>query len=122
MKNILNCIVCYCALILLGCQKEENNFLSVPTTASVEYRVSGTAATVDLTISNSSEGTEQYSDISLPWSLKFTGAKGNFIYVSAQNNGQSGTVTSTIYINGQSFKTATSSGAYVIATASGSVP
>ena len=88
----------------------------------VEYRVTGTALTVDLTIENEDGGTSQYSDQSLPWSYSYTGRTDNFVYVSAQNQGATGTVTATIYIDGDVFKTSTSSGAYVIATASGSIP
>ena len=46
---------------------------------------------------------------------------GTFVYVSAQNNQASGTVVVTIYRDGEVFKTSTSMGAYVIATASGSL-
>jgi hypothetical protein len=88
----------------------------------VEYRVTGTALTVDLTIENSNGGTSQYSDEPLPWSYSYTGRSDDFVYVSAQNQGDTGTVTATIYIDGDVYKTSTSSGAYVIATASGSIP
>ena len=41
---------------------------------------------------------------------------------TGQNNNNSGDVTVTIKRDGSVFETATSSGAYVIATASGSIP
>lgn len=70
---------------------------------------------------NAEGGTSQYSDVAVPWSTSFSSNKGNFVYISAQNQGQSGTVTVSIISNGTTFKTSTSSGAYVIATASGSL-
>lgn len=45
---------------------------------------------------------------------------GTFVYISAQNQCDSGDVTVRIYKRGNVFKQASSSGAYVIATASGS--
>jgi len=41
--------------------------------------------------------------------------------ISAQNNGSRGSITVTIYVNGKIFRTSTSSGAYVIASADGAV-
>jgi hypothetical protein len=74
---------------------------------------------------NAGGNTEQLSDVPLPWFTSFTVEVEKygyfFVYVSAQNQGSSGTVTATIYRDGSVFETATSSGAYVIATASGSI-
>lgn len=91
------------------------------TSYDVEYKVTGSASKVDITIENEDGGTSQYHDVPVPWSYTFKGEVGDFVYVSAQNQGQSGTVTATIYRDGETFKTSTSSGAYVIATASGSL-
>jgi hypothetical protein len=91
------------------------------TSYDVEYKVTGTAIKVDITIENEDGGTSQYDDVSVPWSYAFKGEPGDFVYVSAQNQGQTGTVTATIYRDGEIFKTSTSSGAYVIATASGTL-
>lgn len=111
-------------VLILGCKKEDEsiNESNGPVSHNVEYRVTGTAPTIDVTLSNATGGTEQYSDRGLPYSYSFMGVSGKFIYISAQNNGQTGSVTSAIYINGNLYKTATSSGAYVIATSSGSIP
>ena len=87
----------------------------------IKYVVSGTAKTVDVTISGQKESTEQFSNVIVPWHYSFTGYSGDFIYVSAQNNGEKGTVTVTILRDEKEIKTATSDGAYVIATASGSI-
>jgi len=85
----------------------------------VMYEITGTAQTVDVTLSNATGGTEQYSIVRLPKKYIYTSFVDRFAYISAQNRGTSGTVTVSIYLNGELFKTSSSSGAYVIATASG---
>lgn len=97
-------------LLLSACKKEEDK---------IRYEVH--CGTCDLTYSNSSENTEQRS-MSGFWSYDFSGTSGQFVYISAQNNANSGTVSVQILRNGGVMKSASSSGAYVIATASGSVP
>ena len=92
-----------------------------PTTTSVVYEIVGTAKSVSITLSNPTGGTEQYGNAKVPQSITYSDFKSDFLYISAQNNGEQGSVTVTIYVNGQAVKTATSSGAYVIATASGSL-
>ncbi len=106
----------------------------------VEYKVTCTATPnlVDLTIENEDGRTSQFSDVATPWTYTFDIEKddygvfvyvfdiekddyGVFVYVSAQNQQDHGSVTATIYVDGSQFKTSTSTGAYVIATASGSV-
>ena len=104
-------------LLIVGCED-----LPPEVPPFVEYKVTGSATSVNVTLSNASENTEQYSNRSVPYSYTFDSVAGNFLYISAQNQGSSGSVTSTIYVNGDVFETATSSGAYVIATASGSCP
>lgn len=91
-----------------------------PVAPNVEYRVSGSAYSVFITYANKTEGTSQeYANI--PWTYSWSGAKsGQFLYVSAQNQWETGSVTVEIYKNGSLYKTSTSTGAYVIATASGS--
>jgi len=91
-----------------------------PAPPNVEYRISGSAYSVFITYANKTEGTSQeYANI--PWAYSWSGAKsGQFLYVSAQNQWETGSVTVEIYKNGSLYKTSTSTGAYVIATASGS--
>ena len=84
----------------------------------VEYKISGTATSVDVTLSNSSGGTEQYSDVYLPKNYSYSYFSDNFLYISAQNNGSSGTVDVKCYYKGVLKNSAHSEGAYVIATAS----
>jgi len=84
----------------------------------VEYKISGTATSVSITLSNSTGGTEQYSDVILPKVYSYSNFSSNFLYISAQNNGDSGTVNVECYYEGVLKDSAHSEGAYVIATAS----
>jgi len=88
----------------------------------VVYEITGSAEKVDVTLSNSSGGTEQYDDVSLPARYTYTTFSNWFLYISAQNQGEYGTVRVTIYTDGELYKTSFSSGAYVIASASGTKP
>jgi hypothetical protein len=87
----------------------------------VEYRVSGTAETVDITIENEEGGVSQYADVEIPWIYSGKFDRGAFVYVSAQNQGYSGSVTVEIYQEGRRLRRSESEGAFVIATASGSL-
>ncbi len=88
---------------------------------TIKYEVTGSASSVSLTIENSDGGTSQFSDKPLPWTYTFTSKFDTWIYCSAQNQGDAGTVTVKLYVNNEVFKQSTSEGAYVIATASGTV-
>lgn len=88
---------------------------------TIKYEVTGSAKSVSLTIENSSGGTSQFSDKSLPWTYTFTSKYDTWLYCSAQNQGNAGTVTVKLYTNNEIFKQSTSEGAYVIASASGTV-
>jgi hypothetical protein len=85
---------------------------------SVKYQVSGTANSASLTYSNAQGGTEQM-EVSIPWEKTLTVEKGNFLYLSAQNKGEYGSITVKILINNKVWKKSTSSGAFVIADCSG---
>ena len=112
--------------LIVGCATVPDT--SSPDTSSssngpwtIVYKVTGTCGNVSLTYENSSGGTSQISSATLPWTYTFTASGYTFLYVSAQNNNSSGTVTAEIDVNGSVYKTSTSSGAYVIATSSGTV-
>jgi len=90
-------------------------------THQVMYEVTGTAQSASLTYQNKDGGTSQESDVSLPWTYSFEGKGGDFVYISAQNNGETGSITVTIYRDSEVFRTSTSTGAYTIATASDSL-
>jgi hypothetical protein len=95
--------------------------LPSPTVNTVRYEITGTAETVDVTLGNATGGCEQYSDVYLPRTFTYYDYTDNFVYISAQNNGETGSVTVTIYVNDKLYKTSTSSGAFVIADASGGI-
>ena len=86
---------------------------------TVRYEVSGTAESVDISLSNAMGGFEQYKNVRLPYSVSYSDYRDDFVYISAQNNGDSGTVNVAIYVNGKLFKSSSSYGAYAIADASG---
>lgn len=94
--------------------------LSAGTPPEIIYEITGTADEVDVTLENATGGTEQYSNVYIPIKYSYDSFADNFLYIAAQNQGEHGTVNVSIYVNGRLFKAASSSGAYVIATASGS--
>lgn len=85
---------------------------------SVTYKVTGSARSVDVTYQNGTGGTEQKSHVVVPWSQTFQSNSGAYLYLSAQNQGDSGDLTTEIDVDGVPRKTANASGAYVIASAS----
>jgi len=89
-----------------------------PIPPAVEYKITGTASSVFVTLSNATGGTEQFSNVRVPHTYSFETFRDRFLYVSAQNLGTSGSVTVTIYLHGRAVATSTSSGAYVVASAS----
>jgi len=95
--------------------------IPIDTTHNITYRITGTATSVSVTYENENGGTSQISKVYLPWEYNLYGMKaGDFVYISAQNNGEHGTVTVEILLDGWwPVKSSTSEGAYVIATASG---
>ena len=97
-----------------SCKKEGNNV--------VKYEVTCSPSGFDITYENSSGNTEQKDISSGNWSTTFTSSSGAFVYISAQAGHENATITSKIYYEGELIETATSSGDYVIATASGSLP
>ena len=85
---------------------------------AVTYSVSGSATRGSLTYSNSQGGTSQET-VDLPWQRTFVMKPEDFLYISAQNQDSIGNITSEIFVGSTKFKTTTSEGPFVIATASG---
>ena len=74
-----------------------------------------------MTYVNDQGGTQQDS-ASVPWTKDYPDMGfGKFAYLSAQNQGDSGTVTCKILRDGKEWKTSTSTAPYGIASCSGSV-
>jgi hypothetical protein len=91
------------------------------TSVEVRYEVSGTAQSVDITYENNNGGISQLTGIPLPWSITFSGDPGDYVYLAATNRGETGSITVTIHRNGKVFKRASSEGAYVTASVSGTL-
>ena len=88
----------------------------------VKYEITGSASHVSVTMEWSDGNTRQYANVAVPATYEFRSwGYDGFVYLSAQNNGASGSVTCNIYHRDKLFKTATSYGGYTIATASGSI-
>jgi hypothetical protein len=130
MKNItilLIILMVICFGLLTGCISDYDSDILYNEHKSylVRYEVTGTADSVSVTYENNDGGVSQESNVEVPWSCPtvFCPSKsGDFVYISAQNNGEYGSVKTTIYVDGEVFKTSTSYGAYVIASSSGSLP
>lgn len=89
--------------------------------ARVDYLVTGTATRASMTYATAGGGTAQQADRALPWSFDTVMSPGDFVYISAQNSGSTGCVSVEIKVRNAFYKTTQSCGAFVIATASGSV-
>lgn len=125
---VLFALMIFSVGFLSGCETSEyssydnENNINVPVFHIVTYRVTGSADSVSVTYENYDGGTSQRSKVYLPWERQLFSMKtGDFVYISAQNNGEYGSVTTEIYVDGELFKTSTSIGAYVIATSSGTL-
>lgn len=92
---------------------------AAPLAYEVTYTVGGSTSSASITYQNATGSTEQDDAVTVPWFSTFSASPGDFLYISAQNNNESGTVTCQIAVNGTVIKTAHSSGAYTIATCSG---
>jgi hypothetical protein len=90
------------------------------TRVSVTYEKKGSTQQQDIYCGDVEDRFESAVD---RWqSEKFTVARGDFVYISAQRSWEgSGSVTVSIYLNGVQAKSATSSGEYVIASTSGRI-
>jgi len=85
----------------------------------VKYTVTGSGGSFDVTINNKDDGTSQFDNVSSGWEYSFTTDDCDFfLYVSAQNQNSSGSVTTKIFVDGDKKKSSTSSGGYVIASSS----
>jgi hypothetical protein len=90
-----------------------------PEIVFVVYKVTGTTNRASLTYQNAYGNTEQM-EVDVPWTKTLKMVRGEFVYVSAQNENDSGTIKCEILVDGALTETASSSGAYVIASCSGS--
>ncbi|MEV0993376.1 MmpS family transport accessory protein [Nonomuraea sp. NPDC050202] len=88
---------------------------------TVVYRAYGDAYLADLTMETPS-GTRQVADVELPAEETWLMHSGEFVYVSAQSKGETGSITCEIAVDGKVISRNESDGAYVIASCQGTVP
>jgi hypothetical protein len=122
MKRVL--VIVFLLVLALSC----DSFI-YDGSVTIRYEVDGTAPAADVTIENANGGISQYDNVAMGWWYEWDTYISSddylFVYVSAQNQGSSGSVTTRILYsrdggsNWTLYKTSTSSGAYVIATSSG---
>lgn len=111
--KLVYCMLVFC--IFVGCS---NPF---DTSIEVRYEVVGSAELVNITFENGSGGISQVANTALPWSHTFSADANEYVYLYAQNMGETGSITVTIYNDGDVFKRATSEGAFVIVSVSGNL-
>lgn len=101
-------IVVICCIIILASSG------STLTGNKAKYVVTGSAASAMITYFNEQGGTEQV-DVSLPFEKELSIKPGSFLSLVAQN-GDTGSITCEIWINGEKTKTSTSTAQYGVVT------
>jgi hypothetical protein len=89
------------------------------TARPVQYRVRGSAARVSITYNNAQGKREHITGVAVPWELSFRVETGAMLYLSAQNEGDVGTVTCEILIDEVVVLEATSSDSSTVASCGG---
>lgn len=84
---------------------------------SVMYKVTGSHG-LSITYANQGGDTAQTKTYKQKWDYSFRAKSGQFLYVSAQNEGDSGSVECEITVDGYTVKHTESQGGYVIASCS----
>ncbi len=105
MRKALIMAVPAILLILTACTKDP-----LSPSVAVEYKVTGTAETVDIDYIDENGKLAIINDVKLPWSLTFTADRGDAVFLSAQRTGDTGTVTVTIHSDGDVLAEDTSTG------------
>lgn len=103
-------------IMLFSCETPET--ITPKTTRVVMYTVESSPAGFDITYENSSGGTSQEDITGSTWDYSFTANNDDFLYISAQAGNENTTITVKIFLDGVMAKESTSSGDYVISTAS----
>jgi hypothetical protein len=114
------------AFIYLGRNPSPSEPLALPTPTNIViimpprivYLVDGTTPIASLTYRNRTGGTEQIT-VRTPWEFSFEAAPGEFLYLSAQNETDSGYITCKITNKGEGVASAKSTAPYGIASCSG---
>jgi major membrane immunogen (membrane-anchored lipoprotein) len=109
MNKVKYTIILALIALLASCQKE----------SSYKYEVTGTSGDYSVTLENSDNNTQQWSNVSNGWYYTWNQTGERWLYISAQNNKGSGDVTVKIIKDGKVLVSNTGYGAYSIATVSG---
>lgn len=122
MRSLIVTVLLFLALLTQACGNTQPAQKAPQSTShTVTYQATGSKeARIDLTYQNETGGTVQESYI-VPWKKDFKMNPGDFTYLSVQING-TGEIACSISVDGVIVKQAKSSGQYVIASCSGSVP
>jgi len=121
MRRIISITLLFPIFLLYECKKEEYSY-EPPVSGIVKYQVTCNPYGFDITYENSDGNTEQKDISGGSWTTTFTGYSGQFVYISAQADNENADISVKIYYRGELIESANSSGDYVIATASGSLP
>lgn len=95
-------LIIWCCIAGMACGSKGN----------VTYEATGDADTVDITVMNGKGVTEQYMDVKLPWRMDYSEFGASQLYMYVYNNGDSGTIKITVYVDGKLTRTAACSGPY----------
>jgi hypothetical protein len=109
--------------LIIACGQSKQIKSNKQTTKSVTYKVTsnGSNRPVDITLESGQGTTAQYNNKLTPFETTITFSSGDFVYLSAQNQTDRGSITVSISVNGVKFKETTCEGEYCIASVSGSV-
>ncbi len=102
-------------LLLTACTKDP-----LSPSLTVEYKITGTAETVNIDYLDSNGDLVIINGVEIPWELTFSANSGDQVYLSAKRTGSDGTVTVTIYSDGNVLDEDTSTGPGA-ATAEGTI-
>jgi hypothetical protein len=76
---------------------------TAPSGSEVEYRIVGSTTRASVSYRNATGGTTQ-SEITVPWSYRWSAERGDFLYLLALNKLDSGTIKAQIYKRGTLYK------------------
>lgn len=111
------------AIPLAACETstlgESGGFGGDGETHAVTYEVTGSATAIDVTYENENGDVSQEGPMVVPWRRTVNVEDGAYVYISAQNQDETGAVTCRVLVDGVEKEANTSSGAYTICTASG---
>lgn len=113
MKRILSILIVLFSLTFVSC---EDSLFGYNT---YRYEVTGTSGSYSVAIQNTDNNTQHYDPVGDGWWYEWEQSGTRWLYLSAQNNYDYGSVTVRITKNGRVLEENTSYGGYTIATVSG---